>query len=454
MICYHCGNTLGSGRNCLRCGADVSLYRRIVRISNRYYNEALEKARVRDLTGACQLLNQSLQYDKRNTAARNLLGLVYYEMGELVEALAQWVISRSLQPEENPANQYLEVIQENRSAFETMGQAIKKFNLSLDYALHDSEDLAIIQLRGVINQYPKMLKAYQLLALLYIKEEEYSKAGKILKKALSIDRGNTYCQRLKREVRGNLRKSKNKKAASLEQQIAEQALDEVIIPSYTERPKIINLMLGLGLGLLISACAYGFLIYPSQKRAENTRWNQTAIAYNEKIESRDSTILALTATIEDLTAQLETMTSSLDEYTGENGTIPNYNLLLDAMRQNADEDLTNLVLTYSEIDSDLVTDDSFVVCYNLLKNFIEGDGMTERILEAGLALFNSYQISSAITVLESCLELDADCETAIYYLALCYEAQGDDDAAASYFSEIVERFPDGEYYSYAYRRVG
>lgn len=32
-----------------------------------------------------------------NTNARNLLGLVYFEMGESVKALSEWVISKSLQ---------------------------------------------------------------------------------------------------------------------------------------------------------------------------------------------------------------------------------------------------------------------------------------------------------------------------------------------------------------------
>ena len=41
MICYQCGSTLGSGKYCLRCGADVSVYRRIVRRSNGFYNVGL-----------------------------------------------------------------------------------------------------------------------------------------------------------------------------------------------------------------------------------------------------------------------------------------------------------------------------------------------------------------------------------------------------------------------------
>ena len=73
MICYQCGSQLGSGHLCLRCGADVSIYRKIVRASNGLYNAGREKARLRDLTGAVEALSKSLQLNKRNTNARNLL---------------------------------------------------------------------------------------------------------------------------------------------------------------------------------------------------------------------------------------------------------------------------------------------------------------------------------------------------------------------------------------------
>ena len=72
MLCYRCGNKLGSGRYCLHCGADVTQYRRIVRLSNRFYNHGLEKARVRNLSGAVEDLSRALEIDKRNTSARNL----------------------------------------------------------------------------------------------------------------------------------------------------------------------------------------------------------------------------------------------------------------------------------------------------------------------------------------------------------------------------------------------
>ena len=70
-------------------------------IANSFYNLGLEKARIRDLSGAAQCLKKSLHFNKYQTDARNLLGLIYYENGEVADALVQWVISLNLQPEDN-----------------------------------------------------------------------------------------------------------------------------------------------------------------------------------------------------------------------------------------------------------------------------------------------------------------------------------------------------------------
>ena len=49
--------------------------------SNYWYNDGLKKATIRDLSGAMASLKKSLQYNRDNIAARNLLGLVYYGRG-------------------------------------------------------------------------------------------------------------------------------------------------------------------------------------------------------------------------------------------------------------------------------------------------------------------------------------------------------------------------------------
>ena len=101
MRCFKCGSLLSENDTCPKCGEDVRVYKKTARVSDAYYNSGLYKARVRDLTGAVESLKISLMVNKYNTNARNLLGLVYCEMGDVVEALSQWVVSKNFAPEDN-----------------------------------------------------------------------------------------------------------------------------------------------------------------------------------------------------------------------------------------------------------------------------------------------------------------------------------------------------------------
>ena len=72
--------------------------------SNYWYNDGLGKARIRDMSGAIASLKKSLQYNRANVASMNLLGLVYYGRGDVVEALVEWIISKNFQPQDNIAD--------------------------------------------------------------------------------------------------------------------------------------------------------------------------------------------------------------------------------------------------------------------------------------------------------------------------------------------------------------
>ena len=96
MKCYNCGAKLGRENICPECGVNVKIYKKIVMASNEYYNDALAKASVRDLSGAIESLKTSLKFNKLNIDARNLLGLIYFEMGEVVEALTEWSSVRTI----------------------------------------------------------------------------------------------------------------------------------------------------------------------------------------------------------------------------------------------------------------------------------------------------------------------------------------------------------------------
>ena len=107
MICYRCNREVNTNEICPVCGADLHIFHKVIHLSNMYYNDGLQKAGVRNLSGAIISLRKSLKFNKYNIPARNLLGLVYYEMGEVVDALSEWVISESYQKEKNPASRYL-----------------------------------------------------------------------------------------------------------------------------------------------------------------------------------------------------------------------------------------------------------------------------------------------------------------------------------------------------------
>lgn len=100
----------------------------------------------------------------------------------MVSALTEWIISKNLEPEKNIADEYIQAIQENQARLETINQTIKKYNQSLLYCQQGSEDLAVIQLKKVLSLNPNLVKAHQLLALLYIKTGEYERAGRELRR--------------------------------------------------------------------------------------------------------------------------------------------------------------------------------------------------------------------------------------------------------------------------------
>ena len=103
-------------------------------------------------------------------------------------------------PENNIASEYIERLQQNANKLDVINQTIKKYNDSLQCCRKGSEDVAVIQLKKILNQNPKLIKGYHLLALIYLKKEEYEKARRILKKAAKIDKTNSTTLRFLREV--------------------------------------------------------------------------------------------------------------------------------------------------------------------------------------------------------------------------------------------------------------
>ena len=202
MNCMNCGAFLADKDldYCPNCGCNVLIQKKVDYLSKFYYNQGLEKASIRDLSGAINCLKQSLTYDKRNIQARNLLGLVYFETGEVVAALSEWVISKNLKPTKNLANEYINRLQANSNKLDAINETIRKYNNALALCREGHEDMAAIQLRKILAQNSKLIKGYHLLALIQMKNHEWGKARRILRKAARIDKTNTTTLRFLREV--------------------------------------------------------------------------------------------------------------------------------------------------------------------------------------------------------------------------------------------------------------
>ena len=188
MNCMYCGEYVGARNICPRCGGDLSVQRKADQLSKMCYNEGLDKAQIRDLSGAIDMLERSLKYDKRNIDARNLLGLVYFEVGETVSALSEWIISKNLKPEDNIASEFIEKVQARPEQLNDVQRSIRKYNDALEACRNGNEDIAEIILKKVLGANPNLVKAYHLLALLYMKKGEYEKARRVLKEVSPIDR--------------------------------------------------------------------------------------------------------------------------------------------------------------------------------------------------------------------------------------------------------------------------
>ena len=69
-------------------------------------------------------MKRSLKMNKMNIQARNLLGLVYFETGEVVAALSEWVISKNMMPEGNLASAYIDKLQKNTNRLDMINTSI------------------------------------------------------------------------------------------------------------------------------------------------------------------------------------------------------------------------------------------------------------------------------------------------------------------------------------------
>lgn len=261
---------------------------KITYLSNQWYNDGLKKANIRDLSGAITSLKKSLQYNRDNIAARNLLGLVYYGRGEVAEALVEWIISKNIKGHGNIANYFIKKVQESPSELDAINQAVKKYNQCLTYCQQEGEDLAVIQLKKIIAAHPTFLKAHQLLALLYMRTEQYAKARQLLRKCHKLDTTNEvtlrYMHELKRLHNNKVGKLKEEKEQTVSYKLGNETIIHPVSTSLKDNATILTIV-NILIGLAVGAAVVWFLVVPTMKKNMSDQTNQEIIVYSEQISA-------------------------------------------------------------------------------------------------------------------------------------------------------------------------
>ena len=187
MKCPNCKSTYDFGNTCPHCKADTVLYKRTTHLSDKLYNQGLERLKALDLNHGIDALRKSVAINKNNTDARNLLGLALFEVGHVGDAIKHWVISASLEGENNPAEHYLERINKSPRALEKMNDAVVMYNYALGHIKQKSDDLAIIQLKKSVENNPRFVDALNLLALCHLIQNDKDRALLAAERVLAID---------------------------------------------------------------------------------------------------------------------------------------------------------------------------------------------------------------------------------------------------------------------------
>ena len=361
MNCINCGAFLTDTDldYCPHCGANVLIQKKVDYLSKLYYNQGLEKASIRDLSGAISCLKQSLAYDKRNIRARNLLGLVYFETGEVVAALSEWVISTNIQKNRNLASEYIAKLQANQNKLDTINESIKKYNNALAMCREGHEDMAAIRLKKILSQNPKLIKGYHLLALIQMKNQEWNKARRTLKKAARIDKTNTTTLRFLREVdeqTGVTTKIEKKRKGLFGNEKAENdnISGEIVVrpSSYKERSRV-SLFFTMVLGFAAGAAAFWLLVLPAVKQDIYREANQQIIQYSDSLSSQSVELTKAQGEAAESNDTADAVSKQVEE---EQKRSQSYEALFSAYTAMQQEDLDTAALQIQNVYVDTLSD--------------------------------------------------------------------------------------------------
>ena len=401
-----------------------------------------------DLTGAAGFLKIALRYDKYCTDARNLLGLIFYEMGETADALVQWIVSLNYEPDpaRNRADHFLEEIQRKPAVIENDSDLVKRFNQALHIAQNGGEDFAIIELRDITRKKPNFVKAELLLAVLYMQNGDHVKAGRALLEVLKIDHNNPKASVLMEEVKRVTGRAEIENAR-LKNAFTHRELEDgdVIIPRQERSAGIDKVAVFIVTGILLGVLGFYILVLPSIRRQYTNQLNDSIARNSAELSSLNARFAELSTQYEELELQYRDVSGKLHEYEAENAAFTDmYETLNGIVRDLEEGKVEDAVNAYLSIDR------SFVTTEPLLSQLLDVDRLVlndafNTIVSTGTSNWNAGKLEQAEYYYRLALQVkDSDSE-AMYLLARLLQSQDRITEANALFDRIVGEHPDSTY---------
>ena len=447
MNCLKCNMPLENQYKCPHCGYVDQVAKKIIYSSNWHYNQGLAKARVRDLSGAVGSLSQALKYNKRNTDARNLLGLIYYQMGEIVAALSEWVISVHFQQKNNPASEYIQAIQNSPAKLREANKVIQKYNLALSYVQENNADMAIIELKKVVNLSPTYIRAYQLLGLLYMQRKQYAAARKVLTRAVRVDRNNmttlSYLKELNK-LHGKPDKVQNAKKEDM-MRINDPnpiVIEESTGQGYNDYSTGFLSFINVLIGIVIGAAVIWLLIVPSVTKSKAAEYNQAVVEYSAQISERNKSIDELQKQVQELQTQLSQYKATVGDAVNDAGV--SETKLIEAVSKYLQNDLEGAGQLIADIEPAAITDAQEKKIYSIVKEATK-DSVTENMFYAAIDEFENGNYVDVIDGMTRVLRMDDSYSGAVFYMGRAYQMLGDTVNAAGYYKRLIQSYPDSRY---------
>lgn len=444
MKCLNCGYEFPEGYICPHCGVDVYIFHKARNVSIRLYNEALQMAANRDLSGAAANLEQSLLFDKNNIPARNLLGLILSETGHIADALKHWIISTSISSKNNPAAGYIDFLQKNGREMEKCNDAVRMYNQAISYLKQGSDDLAIIQLKKALDNNPDFLDAYNLMTLCCLEDKNTKRAQHyneiVLKRDVLNPLALHYAQLMgSAPVPPPVKRPEKNAAAGVKKTDSNPP-----IPRYKRKEKTSSVLekrdlLAFLLGVAATAVVLLVLVMP----ALNDVKDRTIKDLQAKVDHYAGETEMSPEEVLSMREELQKLQEENRQLRSEENKQANLELLQTAISQHQDEDYIGCVTTLAAIDT-LGFGEEDLARYESIKTTVYPKA-ADAYYTNGKGEFLSNHFAEAKTSLESALEYvngENFVDDILYYLARIAEHDGDNETAKKYYEQIIADYPD------------